>query len=406
MYKVCVALDNSAPILDTNYKLLTGAVLRVERNRPFPPVPPLLPLLLLLPPPPQPPQPPLPEQLPYLTPSCYDAGFDSSDVDSDGQISLAELQHWAQASGLPSYLAATKGDDVLARYDTNNDGGISPNEWPQIPITLQLSSAVNPGLCNSMTGYCPTIITSQQCIRNGCRSDRPTYICDEGLHIFYQRPSTWYISTLSDPSDRGFTSVVYTRDNAASPPRGGWRTSSGGRVTALTVVDVAATSPPPAPLDGCTCPKAYPTCAPDLRRTMASVGSATCVCRGCRSYSPTLSGTRIESGGSSSNACGCQNCFEEDRRFVPCGSSYTAPSSLNSAQAVGFNASIIVLATLGTVLAAAAGVLVYVRQRQAKMARLNRPPGASVSQHQLACIVQPSAISQPQLACIIQPSAV
>ena len=52
MYKVCVALDNSAPILDTDYKLLTGAVLRVERNRPFPPPQP--------PPPEQPPEPSFP----------------------------------------------------------------------------------------------------------------------------------------------------------------------------------------------------------------------------------------------------------------------------------------------------------------------------------------------------------
>ena len=51
-YKVCVALDNSAPILDTDYKLLTGAVLRVERNRPFPPPQP--------PPPEQPPEPSFP----------------------------------------------------------------------------------------------------------------------------------------------------------------------------------------------------------------------------------------------------------------------------------------------------------------------------------------------------------
>ena len=187
-----------------------------------------------------------------------------------------------------------------------------------------------------------TILYAQQCDLAGCHKARPYYTCSSDLWIFWGG-SYWVIGrTLGDEDSR---ILFQSEDNDSAPPRSGWRSPASGALTSLSVTDTLAPSPPPAPQDGCTCPEAYPTCARDLRDAARQypagsigagidVGSATCVCRGCMS-SENRFGQRVEKGGSSSNACGCQNCGEEGRAFVACGESWETGSDGSSSGSSG-----------------------------------------------------------------------
>ena len=99
------------------------------------------------------------------------------------------------------------------------------------------------------------------------------------------------------------------------------------QVNAMRVTSIGSSSPPPALSPGCTCGATYPICAPDMRHLTtagAAVGSATCIRQGLSRPYSFLEGRVVESGGSPSNACGCQRCYAEGREFVACGASWGA----------------------------------------------------------------------------------
>ena len=264
-------------------------------------------------------------------PSSQACGFSRADRDGDCMYTRAEL-----VARYSEGLALRYWQPWLDRSDSNSDGAISAEEWTQMsydPKQIALSQA--------RVGT-STILYAQECDLAGCHNGRPYYTCSSDLWIFWGS-SYWVIgSTLGDEDSR---ILFQADDNDATPPRSGWRSPASGALTSLSVTDTLAPSPPPAPQDGCTCPEAYPTCAPDLRDAARqyqagsigasmAVGSATCVCRGCRS-SETRFGQRVEKGGSSSNACGCQNCGEEGRAFAACGESWETGSDGSSSSSSG-----------------------------------------------------------------------
>jgi hypothetical protein len=258
-------------------------------------------------------------------PSSQACEFSRNDRDGDCMFTRAEM-----VARTSEQAASRSWQGMLDQIDSNNDGAISPEEWTSHdPIQISLSQyrhdTVRPGTCDLA----------------GCHNGRPCYTCSSDLWVFWGG-SYWVIGrTLGDEDSR----VLSQSDNDATPPRSGWRLSASGALTPLSVTDTLAPSPPPAPQDGCTCPEAYPTCAPDLRDAArqyqagsigasVAVGSATCVCRGCTS-SETRFGRTVEEGGSSSNACSCQNCGEEGRAFVACGESWGTGSDDSSSSASG-----------------------------------------------------------------------
>jgi len=257
-------------------------------------------------------------------PSSGACGFDQNDLDRNGVYTRPEL-----VDRYNEQLALSVWQPLLNQFDSNSDGAIAAQEWPQDPTRLVLSQLVN-------------VLDAQECSLTGCYNERPHYACDSGLWIFWT--GYWVIGTTLGDSD---SRILFQSENQATPPRSGWRLPSSGSQTSLSVTNPLAPSPPPAPEDGCMCPEAYPRCAPDLRDEASqypggsvgaslAVGSATCVCHGCQSSETTL-GRVVESGGSSSNACGCQNCGEEGRRFVACGTSWDA--SNDDSSSIGSDAS-------------------------------------------------------------------
>ena len=265
-------------------------------------------------------------------PSSGACEFDQMDLDRNGVYTRPEL-----VDRYNELFARSVWQPLLDKHDSNSDGAIAAQEWPEDPTRLVLSR-----LQGRTGNFRYNVLDAQECSLAGCYNERPHYACDSGLWIFWT--SYWVIgTTLGDSNSR----ILFQSENQATPPRSGWQLPSGGSQTSLSVTNPLAPSPPPAPEDGCMCPEAYPRCAPDLRDKASqysggsagaslAVGSATCVCHGCQSYETTL-GRVVESGGSSSNACGCQNCGEEGLRFVACGKSWDA--SNDDSSSVGSDAS-------------------------------------------------------------------
>ena len=80
------------------------------------------------------PQPPQPPAMPPLPPTMKPPTFSSVDTNGDGIISLDEFSAFITSLPLPSATAvAPTADQIAAMFahlDTNNDNGITPDEWP------------------------------------------------------------------------------------------------------------------------------------------------------------------------------------------------------------------------------------------------------------------------------------